>query len=162
MERDNSIALGQMEKLDAALDDYEIKIGISKFSEDHPNQTEDKKYMSMSREQMEALDIEDCAQAAILLGGFSFHLQRCYNRESARAKWAAGKLKSLVSGKEAQYRGSWDSQFTQAVNENAHAKDLLRLKNYAEQRAERLTYLATSVKNVSDLFVNLQRAKVMK
>ena len=116
----------------------------------------------MSREQMEALSIEDCAQAAILLAGFSFHLQRCYNRESARAKWAANKIKSLISGKETQYRGSWDSQYAQAVNENAHTKDLLRLKNYAEQRAERLTYLATSVKNIGDLFVNLQRAKVMK
>ena len=162
MERDNSIALGQMEKLDAALDEYETKVGLSGFSETHEHESEVKKYMSMSREQMERLSLEDCAQAAILLAGFSFHLQRCFNRETARAKWAGNKIKSLISGKEAQYRGSWDSQYAQAVNENSHTKDLLRLKNYAEQRAERLTYLATSVKNVGDLVVNLQRAKVMK
>ena len=162
MDSENSIALGQMEKLDVALDEYESKVGLSNFSETHANESEVKKYMSMSREQMESLSIEDCAQAAILLGGFSFHVQRCYNREMARVKWADSKIKSIISGKENQYRGSWDSQWGQAVKENSHAKDLLRLKNYAQQRAERLTYLASSVKNISDLFVNLQRAKAMK
>ena len=67
-----------------------------------------------------------------------------------------------MSGKEQQYRGSWDSQFNQAVKDDDFARGLLKLKNYAQQRADRLTYLSTSVKNISDLFVNLQRAKVMK
>lgn len=162
MDSENSIALEQMEKLDRALDEYEGKIGLSIFSEESPHENEVKRYLVMSREQMESLGLEDCAQAAIILGSFSFHVQRCYNREMARVKWADSKIKSIISGKENQYRGSWDSQWGQAVKENSHAKDLLRLKNYAQQRAERLTYLASSVKNISDLFVNLQRAKAMK
>ena len=116
----------------------------------------------MGRQQMEKLSIEDCAQAAILLGGFSFHLQRCFNRENARVNWADSRLKKLIAGKEQQYSGSWDSQFQQAIKNDDFAKGLLKLKAYAQQRADRITYLATSVKNMSDLFKNLQMAKVMK
>jgi hypothetical protein len=36
------------------------------------------------------------------------------------------------------------------------------LKNYAQQRVDRLTFLATSIKNMRDDFKNLQMAKVMK
>jgi len=161
MEKENSGPLGQMQVLDRALDEYESKIGLPTFNEeDGDNGVQ--KYLSMSREQMEKFSLEDCAQAAILLGSFSFHIQRCHNRECARAKWADSRLKGLIAGKEQQYSGSWDSQFNQAVKDDDFAKSLLKLKNYAQQRADRLTFLSTSVKNMSDLFVNLQRAKVMK
>jgi len=162
MEKENSGPLEQMKILDSALDEYESRIGLPLFVEDSTDETEVQKYLSMSREQMERLNLQDCAQAAILLGSFSFHIQRCHNRESARVKWADNRLKALVSGKEQQYKGSWDSQFNQAVKDDDFARGLLKLKNYAQQRADRLTYLSTSVKNISDLFVNLQRAKVMK
>ena len=62
--------------------------------------------------------------------------------------------------REAQYKGSWDSQYYQAVREDGYACKLESIKTYAQQRADRLTYLASSVKNLSDLFVNLQRAKI--
>ena len=40
METDNSVALVQMEKLDTALDDYETKVGLSRFSEEHEHESE--------------------------------------------------------------------------------------------------------------------------
>ena len=71
-------------------------------------------------------------------------------------------LKKMLAGQESQFRGSWDSQFHQAVNQDEYAKKMLKLRDYAKQRELRLTYLGTSIKNMSDLFVNLQRAKGMK
>jgi hypothetical protein len=111
---------------------------------------------------MEKLTVDECAEAALLLGGFSFYLQRSYNREIARVNWASSNLKRMMSGRELQYKGSWDSQYYQAIREDGYALKLESIKTYAQQRADRLTYLASSVKNLSDLFVNLQRAKISR
>jgi len=150
-----------MEKVDSILDEYEISIGLGKLEIEKEN-PEIEKYLSMSRSQMEKLDIEGCAQAALILGGFSFYLQRVYNREIARANWAEGILKKLIAGKESQYKGSWDSQYYQAIKEDKYANGLYKIKQYAKQRVDRTTFLANSVKNMGDLFINLQRAKATK
>jgi len=161
MEEQNNTPVDRLKRIDKLLDEYEVKIGLEEFSEEKTI-PEVNKYLNMSREQIEKLDIEECAEAAILLGGFSFHLQRCYNREVARVNWATNTLKKIISGREQQYSGSWDSQFHQAVKEDKYTDGIFQIKNYAQQRADRLTFLATSVKSVCDLFVNLQRAKAMK
>jgi len=161
MEKNDNTALSRMRHVDDALDQYEKSIGLPEFSEDASND-DVKKYLEMTREQMELLSIEDCAQAALMLSGYCFYLQRCYNREISRINWAKGVLSKQISGREAQYKGSWDSQYHQAINNDDFAKKVLTLKNYAQQRADRLTFLATSVRNISDLLVNLQRAKAMK
>ena len=151
----------RLEQVDSVLDEYEGKLGIGSYSEDFHDQSV-KSYMSMPRQQMEKLTVEECAEAALLLGGFSFYLQRSYNREIARVNWASSNLKKMMSGRESQYKGSWDSQYYQAVKEDGYAKKLDSIKVYAQQRADRLTYLASSVKNLSDLYINLQRAKLIR
>lgn len=160
MEEQNNTPLARMQKLESMLDEYEGKIGLSQFQEQGDNSV--KKYLSMTREQMEKLSPIDCAEIAITLGGFSFYLQRCYNRETARVDWASNVLKQIISGKEQQFRGSWESQFSQAINNDDYASSLLKLKNYAQQRANRITYLASSCKHMSELYKNLQLAKAMK
>lgn len=161
MEDKNSAPLDHMKQLDQALDEYEVGIGLSPYRESAVDDTV-KRYLNMPRQQMEKLSIEDCAQAALLLGGFAFHVQRSYNRELARVNWAEGVLKNMISGKENQYQGSWDSQYHQAVKEDKYAEGVLKLKKYAKQRADRLNFLSTSIKNLSDLFLNLQKSKIMK
>lgn len=151
-----------MEKLDKVLDEYEGLCGLPSFKEEFSHPDNIQQYIGMTREQMEKLSPEDCAEIAILLNGFSFHLQRAYNREIARINWAQNLLRNIVSGRECQYRGSWDSQFAQAVKEDTYCTKLLKLKAYAQQRADRITYLSTSMKNMSDLFKNLQLAKAIK
>jgi hypothetical protein len=151
----------RLEKIDSVLDEYESSLGLSSYSGDFHDQSV-KSYMTMPRQQMEKLTVEECAEAALLLGGFSFYLQRSYNREVARVNWASASLKVMIAGREGQYSGSWDSQYHQAVKEDTYASKLESIKVYAQQRADRLTYLASSTKNLSDLFVNLQRAKISR
>lgn len=161
MEEKNRTPLDNLNRLDVLLDEYEGKNGLPQYVEKN-NDDNIKKYLSISREQMEAMSIEDCANAALILGGFSFYLQRTVNRESARMTWAENMLKKIIAGKENNFRGSWDSQFQQAVNNDDYAKQLLKLKQYAQSRMDRLNYLSNSIRNMSDLFVNLQKAKAMK
>ena len=127
----------RLEQIDSVLDEYEGKLGIGGYSEDFHDQSV-KKYMSMPRQQMEKLTVEECAEAALLLGGFSFYLQRSYNREVARANWATSNLKKMISGRESQYSGSWDSQYYQAIKEDVYASKLDNIKTYAQQRADRI------------------------
>ena len=98
----------------------------------------------------------------MLLSGLAFHLQRSYNREIARINWADKILKATIAGKEQSYRGSWDSQFNQAVKEDGYATKIADIKRYAQQRADRLTYLSSSIKHMSDIFLSVQRSKVLK
>lgn len=158
METENKTPLSRMQFVDKTLDEYEAKIGLCKYQE--KNESEAERYLSMSRGQIEKLDIEGCAQAALTLSSFSFYIQRSYNREIARVKWADSLLKKIVAGRENQYSGSWESQYYQAVKNDDYTMGVYKIQQYAQQRAERLTYLATSIKSMADMFINLQRAKV--
>ena len=149
----------RLEHVDSVLDEYEGSLGMSQYTGEFHDPSV-KNYMSMPRQQMEKLTVEECAEAALLLGGFSFYLQRSYNREVTRVNWANSCIKNMLAGRESQYSGSWDSQYNQAIKEDGYASKLKKIQVYAQQRSDRLTYLANSVKNISDLFVNLQRAKV--
>jgi len=160
MEAKNT-ASDQLNKLDHVLDEYERSLGIAEFVDEfHDNSA--KKYMTLSRNQIEKLTPAECAEAALLLGSLSFHMQRAYNREVARVNWAKQTLRSTVAGREQSYRGSWESQFNQAVGEDGYTRKVMQIQKYAQQRADRLTYLASSIKNISDIFLAVQRTKVMK
>lgn len=162
MGTENKEPIDRMKILNEKLDEYESSIGLSKYKEDQGDSNDVHRYLNMSREQIEKLSIEDCAEAAILLGSLSFHIQRALNREQAVVNWSTNVLRDLISGRETQYKGSWESQFSQAVKEDGYANKVDKLKTYAKARADRLSYLASSIKSMSDLFVNMQRAKVMK
>lgn len=151
----------QLEKIDAVLDEYEASLGIPAFTNTFHDDSA-KNYLQLSRDQIEKLTPDQCAEAALLLASLSFHLQRSYNREIARVNWADQTLKTLVAGREQQYRGSWDSQFHQAINEDDHTRKIANIKRYAQQRADRVTYLSSSIKNISDIFLSVQRAKAFK
>lgn len=158
---DSNTAKDRLNKLDSVLDEYESSLGIPAFVNDFHDESV-KKYLQLSRDQIEKFTPEQCAEAALLLASLSFHLQRSYNREVARVNWADQVLKTIVSGREQQYRGSWDSQFYQAVKEDGYATKVADIKKYAQQRADRLTYLASSIKNISDIFLSVQRSKAFK
>ena len=71
-------------------------------------------------------------------------------------------LKTTLAGREQSYKGSWESQFNQAVKEDGYARKISDIKRYAQQRADRLTYLSSSMKNMCDIFINVQKSKALK
>ena len=83
----------QLDKIDTVLDEYESSLGLPKFNDDFHDDTA-KRYLQLSRDQIEKLTPEQCAEAALLLASLSFHIQRSYNREIARVNWADKTLKT--------------------------------------------------------------------
>lgn len=155
------IARERLAKLDSVLDEYESSLGLPSFNDNFHDDTA-KKYLQLTRNQIEKLTPDQCSEAALLLSSLAFHIQRSYNREIARINWADKILKSTIAGKEQSYRGSWDSQFNQAIKEDGYASKISDIKRYAQQRADRLTYLSSSIKHMSDIFLSVQRSKVLK
>jgi len=151
-------ATEQLARLDSILDEYESSIGLPTYANDFHDPSVHK-YMQMDRSLIEKLTLEECAEASLLLGSLSFHVLRSQNREVARVQWAQTSLKSVISGRENQYSGSWDSQYHQAIRDNDYARKLLSIKKYAQQRSDRLIHIASSIKNLADLFQNLQKAR---
>lgn len=161
MEEKNKHQIVQrMEKIDSILDEYEVSLGLAKFNEDFGNAQEAQKYLSLSRDQIEKMGIDECAEAAYILGSLAFHISRSINREQSRLNWAKSSIREIICTKAHSYNGAWSNQDMQAILDNDVSRKLNDICKYCQQRIDRLNYLSSSIKNISDLFINLQRAKV--
>lgn len=161
MEEKNKHQIVQkMEKIDSILDEYENRVGLSKYEEEFHNSSLAQYYMTLSRDQVEKMSIQDCAEAAYILGSLAFHISRSINREQSRLNWAKSTIKEIICAKAHSYNGAWSNQDMQAILDNDVSRKLNEIAKYCQQRIDRLSYLSTSIKNISDLFINLQRAKV--
>jgi hypothetical protein len=152
----------QVEQWDKILDEYEVSIGLGKYSDVH-NFTNDElnQYLTMSRDTIEKLTPEDCAQISYRLAQYAFFLQRTLNREIARHNWAEESMKETIADEINNYKGyGFLEKSLQAIKHNDKASGLNKIKKYAQQRMDRLGYLANSVKNLSDIILSVQRTKV--
>lgn len=147
---------------DDILDEYESSIGLGKYSEQHSfSNSEFDNYFQMNRDSIEKLNPEDCAQISYRLSQYGFYLQRTLNREIARANWAESSIKEAIADDINNYKGyGFVEKSMQAIKHNDKASSLNKIKKYAQQRIDRLSYLANSIKNLSDIMLSIQRTKV--
>lgn len=151
----------QVEHWDKILDEYESSIGLGKYNDVHNfNEGELNNYFTMSRDMIEKLSPEDCAQISYRLAQYAFFLQRTLNREIARHNWAEESIKETIADEINNYKGyGFVEKSLQAIKHNDKASSLNKIKKYAQQRMDRLSYLANSVKNLSDILLSVQRTK---
>ena len=146
---------------DEVLDNYEKGLGVPQYSQDSISETELQEYLTMNRDVLEKLNPEDCAQIAMRLGQFAFHVQRSLNREIARHNWADETIKEVIADEINNYKGyGYVEKSYQAIKHNEKASVLNSIKKYAKQRIDRLGFLANNIKNLSDILLSIQRNKV--
>lgn len=152
----------QVEQWDKVLDEYESSIGLGRYSEVHNfAESELNSYFTMSRDMVEKLTPEDCAQISYRLAQYAFFIQRTLNREIARHNWAEESIKESIADEINNYKGyGFLEKSLQAIKHNEKATSLNKIKKYAQQRMDRLSYLANSIKNLSDIILAVQRTKV--
>lgn len=152
----------QVEQWDKVLDEYESSIGLGKYSQTHNfAESELSQYFNMTRDEVEKLTPEDCAQISYRLAQYAFFLQRTINRETARHNWAEESIKETIADEINNYKGyGYLEKSLQAIKHNEKASALSKIKKYAQQRIDRLSYLANSVKNLSDIILSVQKTKV--
>lgn len=145
-----STAKERMLEIDELLDQYEVNVGLPKFQEQYNEDVS--KYLNLTRVELAALSAQDCAEISFLLSKCSLHLTRAINRENGRVHWAGGSLTELIAKN--KYNG-----FYEAIKNDEAGMKLLKIKNYASHRAERLKYVATAVNRMADLLIELKRSK---
>lgn len=152
----------QVAEWDKVLDEYENSVGFNsydvhnKFSDDELNL-----YFTMNRDSIEKLTPEDCAQIAMRLSQYALFIQRTLNREIARHNWADETIKETIADEINNYKGyGYVEKSLQAIKHNDKASSLNKIKKYAKQRMDRLSYIANNVKNLSDILLAVQKTKV--
>jgi len=157
----NKSSKEELQHWDKILDEYENSIGLSEYSTSIINNEEINKYTSMTRDEIEKLNPEDCAQISYRLSQFAFYLQRSLNRELARYNWAEESIKEVIADEINNYKGyGYIEKSLQAIKHNEKASGLNSIKKYAKQRSDRLQYLANNLKNLSDVMLSIQKSKV--
>jgi hypothetical protein len=153
----------EISEWDKLLDEYENSIGLSQYNPSGLSEIELNNYLTMNRDELEKLTPEDCAQISYRLGQFSFHIQRTINREIARLNWAEENIKEVIADEINNYKGyGYIEKSYQAIKHNDRAQSLNKIKKYAKQRSDRLSYLANGIKNLADILLSIQKIKVLK
>lgn len=152
----------QVEDWDKVLDEYESSVGLGKYNDNHGFvEGELNDYFTMNRNSIEKLTPEDCAQISYRLAQYAFFIQRTINRETARHNWAEETIKETIADEINNYKGyGFIEKSLQAIKHNEKATALNKIKKYAKQRMDRLSYLANSIKNLSDIILSVQKTKV--
>lgn len=158
----NKSAKEELQYWDKILDEYEKSISLPDYSTTNGSiEQEINEYLTMSRDQIEKLSPEDCAQIAYRLAQFAFHIQRTANREIARYNWAEESIKEIIADDINNYKGyGYIEKSTQAIKHNEKAQAINNIKKFAKQRSDRLSYIANSIKNLSDIIMSVQKTKV--
>lgn len=151
----------QVNYWDKILDEYEVSLGLPPYQNQVLPEDELNQYLTMDRNIIEKLNPEDCAQISYRLAQFSFHIQRSINRENARFNWAEETIKEVIADDINNYKGyGYIEKSAQAIKHNDKAAGLNKIKKYAKQRSDRLTYLSSAIKNLSDILISVQKMKV--
>ncbi len=149
----------RLKNLDAALDKFEKDASMPENTPPGP-ETELNEYLHMDRNDMERLSGADCAAIAYRLGQFSMYVQRMINRDKARLTWARTQLASFVTN-DADYDKfrKFEVAVELLAKSNTAVARLSTIMRWSQQRVDRLDYVATSLKNLSDIMITNQRAK---
>lgn len=152
----------KMVQVNEVLDRYEEELGLPKFIPNNPNHDKVKDYLNMSREVLEALSPLSCAEISTMLTNYGIHIQRAYNRENAVKGWAETSMGYYISPKVKNYRGSFDHQEMQAIREDEYSQKLLSVITKAQQRMDRLNFVASGIKALADKLDTLRISKLGK
>ncbi len=150
----------RLNEVDKWLDQFEEKIGLPKYTD--VINTETAKYIELTDADLAKLTPEECDYIGLHLDRLAFSIQRAYNRELAHLTWANENLKLYIADKCQNYRGSFLQQELQAIKDDDYASKLYKMKVFAQQRVDRLSFIASSLHKRSDKIFNLKTIKVRK
>tara|TARA_R110000803_G_scaffold169444_1_gene232455 strand:+ start:311 stop:778 length:468 start_codon:yes stop_codon:yes gene_type:complete len=148
-----------MDRVMKALDDYEESAGLHAHIPPG-EETELQEYFVLDRRSIEAMLPKEAASASVRLSAFAFYLQREVNREDTRVSWCTDQLDDVIAKELGQYDKymKHEMKVSLIAQNNVYAGKVLRLKRYAEKRAQRLSFLASNTKHLSEAFQAVQRA----
>jgi hypothetical protein len=158
MENNKDWAEQLVQKADTALDAYEFDIGLPD-NVIPGSKDEFKNYLTMDITALEKMTGTQCANISYRLTQFSLYIQRCLNREKAKAKTLNKKINAIIAPKMKQYSGPWEIQIASAVGDDTAAVALSSELSQSQARQERLEFVSSGIKSLSEQMKTIQFSK---
>lgn len=150
--------LTEEQKIDQALEKYELTIGLIPIPSD--KEFVCMKYVYMSQEELSKMSSEQCAESCVLLNSFSFHLSRIINKEKTKLRWCNEKILSVVATSLLDYRYfSAEERMALCIKDNDYAKKIKKLSNLIQARIDRIEYLPIRIEKIAESLSNLAYSK---
>lgn len=145
-----------LELLKESVDDFISKVGLGNL---HPP---DKihEYLSLTREQLNALTDEGCGEIAYILSRYTVWLQLEENRLSAQLNWAKSTLDALVLPRVHNYEGyGLAEKRAKAEAESESAQALIKVRISIQSLLDSIKFVASKVNDMSQILMGLQATK---
>lgn len=150
--------LTEEQKIDLALEKYELSIGLTPIPSDKNFPCI--KYLYLSQEELAKMTSEQCSEACVLLNSFSFHITRIINKEKTKIRWCNERILSSVANNLGEYRYfSAEERIALCIKDNDYAKKIKKLAGLIQARIDRIEYLPIRIEKVSESLANLSYAK---
>jgi len=160
---DNKTAEERMKAVEQKLNEYEGRCGLPPAMAPGTD-LELNEYLTMSKERIHTLSVQDCASIAYRLAQFSFYITRLYNTEKSNCLWAEAILRELLAGVKDNY-GQYtkhELKFELLAKENVFAAKVNSMVRYAKQRIQRLEHLSDGISFLSKVLMDVRRSKYTK
>ena len=154
----NDIANNKLQEVNKIIQDYITKVGINIT----PSNDNISHYFNMSAEQLRKMTSEECEIAAMLLNQKSTQIQFEINHHNRIQNWANELINSNVADKLKRFGDQYtkyDAKRIMAIQETEYTQKLYQLVRTSQSYLDALEYIPMSIKNHSDLFVNLAKSK---
>jgi hypothetical protein len=159
----NSEQLSAEEKLaraDKLLDEYEDSIGLSRLKI-LKNEHAINEYLSYTRDEIQKLSSDRCAEIAYEIAAYSFHLQRSINRQISRVGFCEAEIRRelAIIIKEFSHIYSYEERKYTAIASNSYTTKLQQIKDLAQSRIDRLGSIQYNLKMLCDSLKTLSYSK---
>ena len=150
--------LTEEQKIDLALEKYELSIGLTPIPSDKNFPCI--KYLYLSQEELNKMTGEQCSEACVLLNSFSFHISRVINKEKTKLKWCNDRILKTVASNLSEYRYfSPEERMALCIKDNDYAQKIKKLHGLIQARIDRIEYLPIRIEKVAESLLNLSFAK---
>ena len=155
----NETTKDRLKKFEDVLQEYTTKIGVGNIPY-YPKEVED--CMALTYEEILRLTEEDCAAKALILNRFAAYIEKEYNRQQVRIRWAEKNIADMVAKEGNKYGDKftkYDLKIAMIANENTQAKILTDIVLYAEARMLELTGVAKHITLIAKSLSDMRQTK---
>ena len=150
-----------LEKLEKALDDWEMSLGLRPpRSLGGPQEHEAERLLELSREDLRRLLPQECAENVVLLACYARYIDRMARRCQAAANWLGRKLERDSAGRTPPDRNiSFRERHDLALRNDESLRLLENRRALLQARYEDLAYEANRIREVASSYESLGNTK---
>ena len=152
----------KLEKVNAVLDEYDEKIGLSAIRKDEDVE----KILSLNYKALSTLSDEECGEMAFILFQYAVFLQKENNRHNAVIEWAKHYIDIDIGARVDQHSGpnrfsSFEEKKLKIIADptNEYVSKLNRIMMQAKVYCKETDFIANRVSQLGSCLLELQQTK---